>query len=558
MNMKKKISLIFCLITSLSLFGATPTKQQKQALFMMNYAQYVTYKLKTYNNIIALEEEYVNLNDNMNFSTIEDYDSITTINLLADSIYNERKNHKNRERLKIALEKQMNQSLYNSMPNINTIITGSIDPISLAINATRSVGNIFVNYQQYKNKLSEEYDEKMYQYQVLTEDILNNLYQDLNTYTYNLVQKYNLSDEWRLNKKELEDIFKYLKDSNPERKYTNLKNMSEDRYIQHFPMFWYHLARAAEETGDTKSALGYYERFENENIEIFRYDRTAVDAYKGKIVILLQNQNENKQEILEKLRFIENNKTSWNDYYFCALVYSKLNDNINAKRLLERNINELSAEVDNQFLDVKNLEEIFETSAFSGKTYYDALELCRKLLSDVGGKNVSQKSIELQYKNDTQAFNEVLYNFGLQTSSSLVHNSMKDIKKISVAVKTLSEKSCQIDAKIPIQWVMSSDTELIALFYKDYDERISYVMNINEKESKKQKKNSEKITDCNFIYSTGKININWKKEGYYFGGLLLKHSLYPVHFVYFVDINKPARDLSPEMVYFNEREYEIK
>ena len=105
---------------------------------------------------------------------------------------------------------------------------------------------------------------------------------------------------------------------------------------------------------------------------------------------------------------------------------------------------------------------------------------------------------------------------------------------------------------------MSSDTELIALFYKENNEPISYVMNINEKESKKQKKNSEKITDCNFIYSTGKININWKKEGYYFGGLLLKHSLYPVHFVYFVDINKPGKDLSPEMVYFNEREYEIK
>lgn len=526
---------------------------------MMNYAQYVTYKLKTYNNIIALEEEYVNLNDNMNFATIEDYDSITTINLLADSIYNERKNHKNRERLEIAIEKQMNQALYNSIPQITTIVTGSMDPISLAINTARSAGSIFVSYQQYKNKLSDEYDEKMYQYQVLTEDILNNLYQDLNTYTYNLVQKYKISDEWRLNKKELEDIFKYVKDSNVTRTYTNLKNMSEGRYVQHFPMFWYHLARAAAESGDTVAALKYYDRFEKENIEIFRYDRTAVDAYKGKIILLLKNQNVNKQEIIEKLKFIETNKTSWNDYYFCALVYSKLNDNKNAKRLLERNINELSTEVDNQFLDAKNLTKIYEASDFSGKNYYDGLELSRKLLSDVGGQVVSDKSIEMQYKNDTQSFNEVLYKFGLQSSSSLVYNSMQDIKRISVTVKTLSEKACQIDVKIPMQWVMSSDTELVSLFYKNGVDDPDYcIMTINEKESKKLKKNSEKAKDCYLIYTTGKIDLNWKKEGYTFGGILLNHSLYPVHFEYYVDFNRPAKDLIPEYVYFNKQEYTVK
>lgn len=557
--MKKLISLFLISLITLSLFGVEPTKEQKQAIFMMNYAQYVTYKLKTYNNIIALEEEYVNLNDNMNFATIEDYDSITTINLLADSIYNERKNHKNRERLEIAIEKQMNQALYNSIPQITTIVTGSMDPISLAINTARSAGSIFISYQQYKNKLSDEYDEKMYQYQVLTEDILNNLYQDLNTYTYNLVQKYKISDEWRLNKKELEDIFKYVKDTNVTRTYNNLKNMSEGRYVQHFPMFWYHLARAAAEAGDTTAALKYYDRFEKENIEIFRYDRTAVDAYKGKIVLLLNNQNGNKQEILEKLRFIETNKTSWNDYYFCALVYSKLNDNKNAKRLLERNINELSAEVDNQFLDAKNLSKIYEASDFSGKNYYDGLELSRKLLSDVGGQVVSDKSIEMQYKNDTQSFNEVLYKFGLQSSSSLVYNSMQDIKRISVTVKTLSEKACQIDVKIPMQWVMSSDTELVSLFYKNGVDDPDYcIMTINEKESKKLKKNSEKAKDCYLIYTTGKIDLNWKKEGYTFGGILLNHSLYPVHFEYYVDFNKPAKDLIPEYVYFNKQEYTVK
>mgnify|MGYP002623738050 CR=1 FL=1 len=561
----KNISILFiCVVFSCSLFAAEPTQAQKQAIFMMNYAQYVTYKLKTYNNIIALEEEYENLNGNMNFETIHDYNSVDTINNLANAIYNERKNHKNRERLEASIEKSMNQALYNSIPPVTTIVTGSLNPLSIAINTARTAGNIFVSYQQYKNKLSDEYDEKMFQLQTLTEDNLNSLYQDLNIYTYDLVQKYKLSDEWRLNKKELEEMFKYIKDTNEKRIYANLKNMSEGRYVQHFPMFWYHLAKAAAQTGDEQAALNYYDRFEKENIEIFRYDRTAVDAYKGKIAILLKNQKTNRNEIIRKLKFIETNKTSWNDYYFCALVYAQLNDTENAKRLLVRNINELSAEVDNQFLDVKNLQKVYDASDLSVRNYYDGLELSRALLKRVGDKTVSVTSIEQQYRNDTQAVNEVLYWFGLQSSSSLVQGAINDIKKVQSTIIVFSPKVCQINAKIPLQWVMSSNTELVAVFYREgRTEPLEISMSIDEKESKKLKKFAKTVKNCDLVYTTGKQKVDWKTEGYYFGGIVLKHTLYPIEFNYEVDLNDSVKLLNsmknriPVSVIFNGKAYVI-
>ena len=52
----------------------------------------------------------------------------------------------------------------------------------------------------------------------------------------------------------------------------------------------------------------------------------AVDAYKGKISILLKNPKKNRSEIIEKLKFIEANKTLWNDYYFCAMVFAGMGD----------------------------------------------------------------------------------------------------------------------------------------------------------------------------------------------------------------------------------------
>lgn len=507
--MKKFCLTIFIIFAAFSFaFATTPTENQKQAIFMMNYAQFVTYKLRTYNNIIALEDEYENLSNNMNFETIQDYDSVTTINNLMDSIYQERKNNKNRERLKVSIEKKMNEALYNSIPQVTTIITGNMNPLMMAINTAKSAGNIFVSYQKYKNKLSEEYDEKMYQFQSLKEEILKNMSQELNTYTFNLMKEYNISDEWRLNGTEIEQILKFTKDSNKERVFTNLKNMSEGRYVQHFPMFWYYLAKSADEIKKDSEAVKYYSRFEEENVEIFRYDRTAVDAYKGKIAILLKNQKANKKEILSKLKFIETNKTSWNDYYFCALVYAQLNDNDNAKRLLERNLNELSAEVDNQFVQGANLIDLLASQTFEGKTFYDGLELSRALLNEIGQAEISLESVENQYKSDTQAYNEALYYYGLNPSSYAVNNSLESLKNISLSSRSYSEKVCQIDIQIPMQWVMSSNVQIFALFVKKGEEKITsenseYVpMYMNEKESKKLAKKNPNSKECDLIDTT--------------------------------------------------------
>lgn len=572
--MKRIIFLVFVIFLFVPLFSAVPTQNQKQAVFMMNYAQYVTYKLKTYNNILALEEEYKNLKDNMNYETIQDEDSVDTVNRLMESIYNESKNNKNRSRLKRSVERRMNNALFDSIPQVTTIVAGGMNPFSLAVNTARTVGGIFVSYQQYKNKLSEEYDEKMFEYQILTEDILDDIYMDLNTYTFRLMKRYKISDEWRLNETELEKMFRYIKDTSVQRAYTNLRNMNSDRFVQHFPMFWYHLAKIAYDAGYESEALNYFNRFETENVEIFRYDYIAVDAYKGKVSILLKNQEANKNEILNKLSFIEKNKSSWQDFYFCSLVYAQLHDIQNAKRLLERNINELSSKIDQQFVQGKYLDDLLAETSNSGGgvgffksnenvcfevagcSDYDGLELCRALLNKLGDSKIYVSSVEDQYKKDTQCVNEILYLFGLNPSSYVLKNSKDQIGRVLVSSKLYSEKACQIDVKIPLQWVMSSNTNLEAVFCKKgSNNSFKVLLKIDEKETKKLRKSKATPKDTILYYTSGKINLNWKKEKYYFSGIFLKHPVYPVEFKYFIDIDKPSKNIRPNMVSFNGNEY---
>jgi len=566
--LKKVIVTVFLAMFSVSVFAVEPTLEQKQALFMMNYAQYVTHKLKTYNNILALEDEYNNLNDNMNFQTILDDESVWIINDLLDKIHTERENNKNREHLEIAVERKMNSTLYNSIPNLTTIVAGNANPLSLAINAATVLGSSFMGYQRYKSELSNEFDEKMFEFQKLTESNLNTLYQELNSYTFNLMRNYVIADEWRLNQKELEDIFKYLKDSDKNRVFTNLKNMSEGRYVQHFPMFWYHLAKAAYDAGKEDEALKYFTRFEKENIEIFRYDRTAVDAYKIKISILLKNKQANKKEILSKLQFIEKNKISWSDYYFCTLVYIELGDKDNAIRLLERNINELETEVYRQYSDgsfvkallrsfevassgvlgsVMNTKESASTSIKSlGSPEYDGLEMCRATLNQFYGNGSTViRSIINMYHEGIQSDNEVLCLIGF--------NSAHDFHNVYLTTKIYSEKTYQVDVKIPLQWVLSTNTDVVACFKSSSTNKtLSFRLHIDENELKKLLKSNDLNPSSTMIsYSTGKFDLNWKKDKMYFDGILLDHKMYPVRFRYSLEIQRPVRDISPSSIIAN-------
>lgn len=571
--MKKFLSLcIFVSFVLSSVFSAEPTLEQKQAVCMMNYAQYVTYKLKTYNNILALEDEYANLKDNMALGNIKDRDSVELINSLMDKLYEEQKRHTNRERLELAIEKQMNAALFKSAAQaVSGMASGGLtNPFSLAVNAAMATGGAFIGYQQFKDQISAEYDEKMFEFETQLNDALNESYKDLNTYTWDLLHKYGISDDWRLNETELERMFTWLKDSNVKRAYENLKSMSSTgRFVMHFPMYWYHLAKLAFDAGDENSALEYYRHFEEVNVNIFRYDAVAVDAYKGKIAILAKDLRKNQNEIKQKLEFIEQNASSWKDIYFCALVYAQLGNTFNARRLLKENINQLSSVIENQFLEGSHLSSLLKepekkkvkkaSLATVGSSEYSGLELSRKLLSKIGDEKASEESIVNQYKNDTQSMNEVLFQFGLNPSSLIIGISEDDIGLVRTTV-VAGKKTCRVEVKIPLNWVLSSNTELYAFFEKDGQICSSVPLKLDEKKLKNMKKISSKPRDVELFYTSGNFDLNWEIQGWTFGGILLDHPLYPLRFMYYSSDSNgvpKGKDVNPCAIEFNNRRYDL-
>ena len=315
-----------------------PTFEQKQALFIMNYARYVIFKIKTYNNIFALEDEYSNFSDNINLQTVADTEGIEQITQLMHTLSKMKNNHKKTDRLEASLRSKMQQALYDSFQPITTIVTAKANFLSIAINAISTLANMYMSYKKYKNQLLQEFDQSMFELELDREYLLDETQTKLLSVSHTLLHRYNISNDWRITEAQIKKMLECLDDENAGRSYLNLKNMK--RHFQHFPTFWYYLAKKASEAGDSANAIKYYSRFEKENIPFFITDKMAVDAYKGKIAIMLKNKNFYKNEILEKLKYIEENtvddRASWLNYYFCVLVYSKMGRYAEAKRLLKK------------------------------------------------------------------------------------------------------------------------------------------------------------------------------------------------------------------------------
>lgn len=91
---------------------------------------------------------------------------------------------------------------------------------------------------------------------------------------------------------------------------------------------------------------------------------------------------------------------------------------------------------------------------------------------------------------------------------------------------------------------------------QDSSKRITKVeLYIDNSAIKKLKK--EKISECELIYSTGKITYDWKKNGTSFVGLVLEHPLYPIELKYNLDLDKSNKNQNADYLNFNGKDYKI-
>ena len=149
----KKLFSVFLLIFSISYSSAENLSQkQKEVLYIMNYTHYSAYKIKKYNNILALEDEYNTLSDNLKVEVLNETDKKTVLELM-EYITDARIIDLQYNKLQESINARMNGAIYSSIPQVMTVFSGGVTPWALAINAARTAGSMYMNYMGLKNQL---------------------------------------------------------------------------------------------------------------------------------------------------------------------------------------------------------------------------------------------------------------------------------------------------------------------------------------------------------------------------------------------------------------------
>lgn len=579
----KKLFSVFLLIFSISYSSAENLSQkQKEVLYIMNYTHYSAYKIKKYNNILALEDEYNTLSDNLKVEVLNETDKKTVLELM-EYITDARIIDLQYNKLQESINARMNGAIYSSIPQVMTVFSGGVTPWALAINAARTAGSMYMNYMGLKNQLGEEFEDKKLELLVGTINNMNNCSKTIFSHTYDIIHEYNIDETWRITDNALDLLLESAKIQDVSLRYKNLKNIIQNNEcLQHFPLYWYYLAKAALDNNDYLSAIEHFEKYYDETPSIFLKDEITADAMKGEIVALL-NTKYSKSEVLRKLDFIDKNTLAANecrDLYFCGMVANSIGDTDRAFKYLNRSMSRLEAKISNKYLDSSFLSELLDSNTTVYSSDAELLSLVRILLNNIGKETVSNESIRAQYAAGTESFNECLYWYGLQPTDSVFLNLKEKLSDITVHMPSYMLTDTDFSIYIPIQWVINSNTSVILqklndkkeieesleliidnkamkkqLYKNIKDTKIIYISQTSTKD--KLLKSASKLysTVQNFGISTVAYNEFFIKDANYC--LVINHPKYPVTLFYNVDRKIKNSDIKPFAVAFNGNTYEF-
>ena len=135
MNIREKLSLFLsvCLV-AFGLMSDTPSEPNRvdsdaalDTIAIINHINYAVEVIRTYNNVIALEEEYEKISaDNLNLNCIRDEESLQLIRDILNTLNSMRMNDRARKWYRHVLTRDLKGAKINGMAKMATTVTSSL------------------------------------------------------------------------------------------------------------------------------------------------------------------------------------------------------------------------------------------------------------------------------------------------------------------------------------------------------------------------------------------------------------------------------------------------
>jgi tetratricopeptide (TPR) repeat protein len=341
MSLQSVIILICILLAGLFIPGEIradldKNQVQLQVLQSLNLIAVSLTHIMTYNDKVVLDQEYNTIINNLNLSNIPDADIITLLQELMDLLTNSKIQDHERDYLLTRFDKNVQTELKNRMRSRIFDTDLVLNPYAGILKSVLYTGSFYFNYRSQMDAYAQEKEEGKWAIEAKTMQGLNSFYKKLLKYSWELMRRYNLPDEWRLNEKQLSDYTDILKEPDLERRYRKLERIENS--FQKFPPYWYYRGQAAQEIGKNEEALDCFNQFQRINQRILRKDPYAASVAMCKTMLQVEQSDPGMLKSDLDLILANSEDADWGNILFAALQYGRMGDSDAAGKLILRNL----------------------------------------------------------------------------------------------------------------------------------------------------------------------------------------------------------------------------
>ncbi len=474
--MQKSLASFMGAMFCLSITAQTPVQPQHldseaalDTIALINHINYSVEVIRSYNNVVALEEEYRNISpDNLNLNRIPDEEALQLIRDILNTLNSMRMNERQRKWYQHVLERDLDGAKLEGKAKMATSVAEAIvngDGGLWASIKKTVLGHIplvteqYATYKKTEHALRGQLEDKQFDLDTEKMNKLHEMNDMLLVRQWKLVQTYRLDDRLRVTGKDVQGLVMCLKDSNRKRCFLRLKSMA--RIFEVYSTYWYYRAALALVTDNYEDALMSSEQFEKVNRNLFRTDQMSANITMIKITALLQLDRVDKDVIRKGLEAIcQRNYDASNaeQSIFCTSIYlSVLDDPKEARNVLDPLMARLSADSEIELTDYCDLfTRPNERLELPPNTIN--LVQCRMLRLAIDQKTEQEVHVERLREiceRETTCSLEKLFYFGQLRIEDLWRLAEKDVIKINLRVT-----SDKLIAEIPVSWFLLGNMEM--------------------------------------------------------------------------------------------------
>lgn len=478
------LSLSF--LTCICPLKADEIVEQKEAaantIALINHINYVVETIRSYNNVLILEQEYKNISvDNLNLNKIPDEEVLKLITDIIEALSAMRMDERRLKRAEQLLERGMADKKMQNMldaaqkladAGLNT--DGGLFKRLVAVGKTAIANKVegYVSYKKVQRELQNEWDDKKFELDTEKLNRIHNLNVELLKAEWGLIRKYSLSDNLRVTGNNIQRLVECLKDENRKRAYRRLLPM--EHVFSVYPTYWYYRSMFALEAGIPEDALASARRFTDVNRGLFRKDDMAAATAMAEISAMVECDKIDKQQIKNRLQLIcgQNYDSSNADYgIFCASVYNEvLDDPKTAIEVLGPVKDLLEFTTEGTLLEYRDL---YSSQPRQGlklcPPHVVDLTRCRMLKLEIDqkqNKNVDIEKLKVSCSKETTSSLEKLFYFGRLRVADILKEASKDIWMINLYCEVADDGNQKFVAEIPMKWFLLGDMPISLVLMK--------------------------------------------------------------------------------------------